>query len=99
MKCKCGSTWVSVCPNCHEYTQTWQWISVEDRLPNNFQELLMTYNDIVTEGMYHSEIPNGGFYYSTNCYHDPITNCKCKELIQEGITHWMPLPIPPEVKD
>ena len=65
-------------------------ISVEDKLPNTHEEILMTYNDLVMEGQY----ANGKFLHQIGaCAHVP-GYCYCEE--QEGITHWMPLPKPPE---
>lgn len=59
-----------------------EWIKVEDRLPEEEQELLMTYNNLVMEGIF----SGGKFYYN------PFSTL----LEQEGITHWMPLPLPPK---
>lgn len=65
-----------------------EWISVEERLPNDGQDLLMTYNDFVIQGRF----ANGKFFYPSVCAHVP-GYCKCES--QEGITDWMPLPKPP----
>ena len=67
------------------------WISVEDTLPMDRTELLMTYNDIVMEGLF----LRGKFYHPNICSHTE-GYCSCHE--QEGITHWMPLPLPPKVE-
>lgn len=68
-----------------------EWISVK-RDPQNDTEILMTYNDLVMEGMF----SNGKFYHPSLCAHIK-GYCDCDE--QEGITHWMPLPKPPELND
>lgn len=60
-----------------------EWISVRDKLPKDTEEILMTYNDFVMEGFF----SNGKFYY-------PYTFEGSLEE-QEGITHWMELPKPP----
>lgn len=56
------------------------WINCSEKLPEEGQELLMTYNDFVMEGKF----VNGKFYHP---YDDDR---------QEGITHWMPLPEAPK---
>lgn len=65
------------------------WIKVTDRLPENNQEILMVYNNLVMEG----EFCNGKFYHPSDCAH-VRGYCYCDP--QDGITHWMPLPKPPE---
>ncbi len=66
-----------------------EWISVKDRLPCENKEVLMTYNNLVMEGLF----VNRKFYHSSVCAHVE-GYCSCDE--QEGITHWMPLPLPPK---
>lgn len=61
-----------------------EWIKVEDRLPEEEQELLMTYNGLVMEGIF-----SGGKF----CY--PERDPWEREEEQEGITHWMPMILPP----
>jgi Protein of unknown function (DUF551) len=72
-------------PNCR--SQKNGWISVKYN-PNENQDVLMTYNDLVMEGKF----VNGKFYHPSVCAHVP-GYCNCE--YQEGITHWMPLPEPP----
>lgn len=55
-----------------------EWINCDDRMPENGQELLMTYNNFVMEGRFLED----KFYYR---------DCGTYEE-QEGITHWMQLP-------
>lgn len=74
---------------CTKTLPTFEWISVQERLPSNGEELLMSYNNLVMGGMF----SNGKFYHPSNCAHVK-GYCHCIE--QEGITHWMPLPSPPE---
>lgn len=69
-----------------------EWISVEDDLPLKGENILMYYDDLVVEGEYQ----NGNFYHVSSCAHFK-GYCKCEA--QKGITHWMPLPNPPEIPD
>lgn len=66
-----------------------KWISIHEKLPEENQELLMTYNDLVMEGFF----CNKKFYYPSTCAH-VLGYCDCED--QQGITHWMPLPEPPK---
>jgi len=74
-----------------------KWISTREKLPEPGQKVLMSYNNLVINGFYHPAIPYGGFtcdspaYDLEKVYNDPSP--------QEGITHWMPMPEPPEDKD
>jgi len=65
-----------------------EWISVKDERPNDNQEILMTYNNLVMEGKF----VNGKFYLASLCAHVQ-GYCDCHE--QEGISHWQPMPSPP----
>lgn len=65
------------------------WISVEKKMPENHDDVLMTYNDLVM----HGKFVHGKFYHPSACAHTP-GYCKCEE--QEGITHWTPLPEAPK---
>lgn len=90
MKCKCGSHWVSVCPNCHEYMQTWKWISIEDRLPDLNSFVLSTDGELVaaTVFLYNDHIKKYHWDYFSS-------GCGCCDTDMKNVTHWMPLPIPP----
>ena len=57
-----------------------RWISVEERLPENDDAVLIMDNGI---GM--------GYY---NIYSDEWTDCETADTIR--VTHWMPLPEPPK---
>lgn len=60
------------------------WINVKDRLPENREEVLTISRGIYTIGFFH----NGWFeFYMGGA--EPLTL---------EITHWMPLPKPPEVE-
>jgi hypothetical protein len=65
------------------------WIYIEDKLPEEGQDILMSYNNFVMEGKF----VRGKFYHPSSC---PCVEeyCHC-EKEQEGISHWMPLPEPP----
>lgn len=61
-----------------------EWISIKDRLPYNFQEVIVYSEDGGVEA---------GVYYSEGCfdYYDDSNR-----LILVNLTHWMPLPQPPK---
>ncbi len=60
-----------------------EWISVEDRLPGAYTSVLLAFKDLVfiTVGFW-----NGHYW-------DPDR----EDLSNVPVTHWMPLPDPPEV--
>lgn len=60
-----------------------EWISIDDRLPNDLEDILMTYNNLVLSGWF----DDGRFYYTTSMGNTEE---------QEGITHWMQFPSPPK---
>lgn len=62
-----------------------EWISVEDRMPPEY-ELVLT---ISTEGDYH-------IFYHDHVYRYPF-NIGPNHRRYYQVTHWMPLPDPPEV--
>ena len=66
-----------------------EWIKCSERLPEKDSGILMTYNNLVMVG----EFVNGKFYHESFCAHVEGC-CKCEE--QEGVTHWMFFPQPPE---
>lgn len=57
-----------------------EWISVEDKLPNEFTSVLVVGGDIRSCALYRDKKFYTDFPLPTN----------------EGITHWMPLPEPPK---
>lgn len=59
-----------------------KWIDVDERLPWEEEGVIMTYNNLVFSGWF----SEGEFFYYSGC-----GSAEC----QEGITHWMPLPLPP----
>lgn len=73
-----------------------EWISVEDRLPEECEDVL-TYSDNVQLKKYEDYSPqyvgfiqNGGWYSSCDFYE--YNNY----MSLEYVTHWMPLPEPPK---
>lgn len=75
------------------------WVSVEDRLPDE--------GDIVFVWAKHVE---GEIHYSVDCPsivmvsfdrtdHSPVTDTDFYEVVARGITHWQPLPEPPKQED
>ena len=61
------------------------WISVEERVPEDVRDYLV----VTDEGNIHKAVFTGDFWYNSD-----TTN-----KIRDGeVTHWMPLPEPPEVE-
>lgn len=76
-----------------------QWISVKDRLPEKDGEyLVFTEQRDCFNALFESEIGDGGeFGVWLNSYHPDTLGFLDSEWQEyEGITHWMPLPEPPE---
>ena len=67
-----------------------KWISIEDMLPDKDQEVL------VYRG-HHSGLMNVYIYMGNNEWEDDYGYWGRTD--DEGITHWMPLPIPPTEKE
>lgn len=74
------------------------WISVKDRLPDRNTPILITANGkVYTATLFDA---NGIEYWSVNNRgnsYDPST--KVERVKAKAITHWMPLPEPPEVTE
>lgn len=66
-----------------------EWISVKDRLPDTFDDVLVYSNDCIISIAWREteKRKNGIVGWHWNSY--------CKRL--GYVTHWMPLPEPPEV--
>ncbi len=82
-----GKNLDEVCPLCNwekYFVPKREWISVEDRLPEDYEKyLLLLDNGRITIGWYHE----GAMQF----VEDGI-------VIINIVTHWMPLPEPPETK-
>jgi hypothetical protein len=78
--------WVRNQPTVNPY----KWISIEDGLPEIQQEVL------VYRG-HHSGLMNTYTYCGHNEWEDDYGYWG--RTTDEGITHWMPLPTPPAVKE
>jgi len=68
-----------------------EWISVEDRLPGKYDISLICLDTRYIATAYRIRDPIGGNVY----WFYPGDN----EAIKQEVTHWMPLPDPPEVND
>ncbi len=66
-----------------------EWISVKDRLPKNKQRILMY---CIREFVNDEPIVIG--HYQTGDYENFISTCFVEDEMSD-ITHWMPLPEPP----
>lgn len=82
MGCECGSYWVIVCPHCHEYTGQ-PWVSVKDRLPELYTDVLCFDGDISIG------------YFSGNEW--TIIETEWPGIVEyANVIYWMPLPKPPK---
>lgn len=77
-----------VCPNCHQYTQTFKWIKCSDRLPpQDHYVLVARYDGRPKVKMYFiqiaSRLDNEWFEDKDGYKFDPKFG---------KVTHWMPLP-------
>ena len=61
------------------------WISVDDRLPSECESWCLVYSDGAINCMMHR---GGGDFYDA-------THSPCHNISVLHITHWMPLPAPP----
>lgn len=91
---------VSVWKNDLEAAPTinpYEWISVEDRLPKNEQVVLgYTPCDGFMFVGYYVEVEPNSYYKS---YWNIITAMRSTKKLTKKVTHWMPLPTPPIVKE
>ena len=94
-----------ICKDCHSNNVLYEpykgsgWISVKDRLPEKDGEyLVFTEQRDCFNALFESEIGDGGeFGVWLNSYHPDTLGFLDSEWQEyEGITHWMPLPAPPE---
>jgi len=91
MKCKCGSEWMVVCPHCHQYAPPNEWINIVDCYPKLKQTVLATdgHTIAVTTFNYNEHIDEFHWDFFSS-------GCGCCDDSMENVTHWMPLPLPPE---
>ena len=84
--------------DCGHFIRAQRWIPTKEQMPENFGRYLVSDGSKVREAIfmtldmfkiYHLPV---GWYYANHYYHsfDP-----CHDFI----THWMPLPEPPEVSE
>ena len=67
-----------------------EWISIEDRLPESGQDVLLVH--MISDDA--SSVMSGwrdSNHWFENCYYGKPAN-----VPKEDITHWMPLPEPPD---
>ena len=84
MKCKCDNSWL-VCAECGGVIDVAQrWIPVSERLPET-NRLVLILTRLGTQ-FTAGHYPDGNWYTPT-------------DEIWGEVTHWMPLPPPPEVDD
>jgi hypothetical protein len=68
------------------------WISVKDRLPEEKEAVLVTDGTDMSVGcLYHKQFEPENVI--------PTYDMSCVEFDLGNITHWMPLPEPPEVEN
>jgi hypothetical protein len=65
-----------------------EWVSVDDRLPDDIQNVLVTNGLEVTFG-----------WWRPIRYEWCVSIFDGGDVVDDTVTHWMPLPQPPEVDD
>ena len=73
------------CPECEAQLKEREWISVDKALPDNIQNVVVYANDIVMSWRETA-------WYGNGCWH----TADKEEMYAPIVTHWMPLPSPPE---
>ena len=78
-----------------------EWISVDDRLPDDGQIVLgYTPRDGNIFVGYHKKDPaNEHFRYREKCHFKEwflVTSMRSTQKVTKRVTHWMPFPTPPE---
>lgn len=68
-----------------------QWISVEDRLPARFQDVMMIHDNGVGEASSVMLGWHNGKWFEAGYYHHK----QAAVIPDEDVTHWMPLPSAP----
>jgi hypothetical protein len=66
-----------------------EWISVKERMPEFCEYILVTNG----KDVYEAKLRGAGFLESDRFGMSP------NDLLEDGITHWMPLPEPPQQQD
>ena len=86
-----------------------KWVSVEDRLPDEhesmFYKLLGTpkwsnsmWKQESEKVLVYVSFPDGTGVVTTGCLHNSDWVTTVSKTLPQTVTHWMPLPEPPEVK-
>ena len=90
MKCTCGSSWECVCPTCHQWAPSDEWISVKNEPPRKDIPIL-----VWTEYL---DFPVSVYWKERGTYGKPgyFENGDEYEMKEESITHWLPLQEPPK---
>ena len=93
--------WVEQAKEMHDYANNSEakWISVEDRLPENDNEVLIICSGEVVQAYLKNGIWKGSVQVTYNM-NDGYVNDRniCKQGKSnpfDNVTHWMPLPTPP----
>jgi len=79
-----------------------QWISVKDHLPKNDENVLVYHSDDFHISVGYFEIKNVQYYIESDgskFYTDNGWETEIPWAPKGPVTHWMPLPKPPEVKN
>ena len=73
-----------------------EWISVNDRLPETYEPVLVKYLNYNDGSASHTNVDTAVLFDGNVWYWWEGDICDCDEEVKCTISHWMPLPQPPK---